>query len=223
MSRKPKGSGAKSPKKPASRPLPKSAKKPLPADRYLRSRCRKDYTDEFKVTALYALHLSGGNVNGTARRLGIPTPTLDSWAKGSRVPYLLKLQDEKRGDVARSIADNLWLLLAGIGDPSAVFKAPISQRATAFGILFDKLAMLVQDPRKVDTARVVESAPAAAAETKPDLSKLSFDEQYQLFRLLEKAGSHDGAAERTGPGELPGVPLSGVRGDGAEPGEPVSG
>jgi transposase-like protein len=206
-------------KKPRGRPPEKTAapkRKPAKTE----GRGNRQYTDDFRVTALYALHLNGNNVSGTARKLGIPMPTLEKWAKGSRVPYLLRLEKEKSGDAVLAIQQSLWLLLSGVADPAAVFKAPLSQRATAFGILFDKLAMLAADPRKLDTGRSAEPAPAAGPALNYDFSALAPSERYTILRLLEKA-SRGRDESATVPGGLPLLPQDVLPGDGAEPGQPV--
>ena len=94
------------------------------------------------VNAVHAVHASGGNVAGTAKKLGIPNATLDQWVKGKRVPYLLQLKNDKEGSVIDAASYGVWLLLGGVLDPAAILRAPLSQRATAFGIVFDKLRVL---------------------------------------------------------------------------------
>ena len=46
---------------------------------------RRNYSDREKGTALAALDSHLGNVEGTARELGIPGSTLEQWAKGQGV------------------------------------------------------------------------------------------------------------------------------------------
>lgn len=42
------------------------------------------YTADDRAFALRVLDMNGGNVARTAKELGIPRPTLDQWAKGTR-------------------------------------------------------------------------------------------------------------------------------------------
>ncbi len=44
------------------------------------------YSDEFKAEALELLERNGGNVNGTAKQLGISGGSLTSWVERAAVP-----------------------------------------------------------------------------------------------------------------------------------------
>ena len=56
---------------------------------------RRRYTDNERAAALTALAANCGNVERTARELGIPRKTLAQWARGQRYPEAAQMSHEK--------------------------------------------------------------------------------------------------------------------------------
>jgi transposase-like protein len=61
---------------------------------------RRRYTDDDRSSALAKLAENGGDVNRTARDLGIPETTLRQWANGSRHSEALQMSEGKKTELA---------------------------------------------------------------------------------------------------------------------------
>ena len=100
----------------------------------------KRYSDEERANALAALAANGGNVQRTARQLGIPHKTLDNWAKGVCHPEAAENGNNKKGDMADALEALAWKLISAM--PQKIKKASLAQVATAAGIAIDKMRLL---------------------------------------------------------------------------------
>lgn len=71
---------------------------------------RRRYSDDFRATALAMLAANGGNVDRTARVLGVPRKTLEMWQKGQNEPPAELCQIKKR-EVMEGIESAIWKLV----------------------------------------------------------------------------------------------------------------
>lgn len=104
------------------------------------------YTPAQKAAALAELELRHGNVNGTARALGIPQKTLEHWAKKTQAANLTT----KNIDYAELWAEKERLALQRLGElvPTASFR----DLAIFAGIAADKhLDHLLGRPKDKDS------------------------------------------------------------------------
>jgi hypothetical protein len=61
---------------------------------------RRRYSDEDRASALAALDANDGNLQRTARQVGLPRKTLAEWAKGRASPAVAELRHQKKGELA---------------------------------------------------------------------------------------------------------------------------
>ncbi len=101
---------------------------------------RRRYSDEERASAIVALSANGGNVEGTAKQLGIPPATLEHWAKGRRHPEARQLAEKKR----KPLADCLEALARKLAQamPAKMEGASLQQIAVSMGIAVDKMLLL---------------------------------------------------------------------------------
>lgn len=64
----------------------------------------RKYSDEEKAEALAVLVANGGNLNGTAKQLGINRHTLTYWAQGNVHPAVVEISAIKKDDLR-----DMWL------------------------------------------------------------------------------------------------------------------
>lgn len=107
-------------------------------------RVYKDYSAEFKYSALAALDLNGGNISATAVAYEVPYTTLYRWnqerkARGEEPSELVK---RKRGNLAAKLEDKIHSVVESI-TPEVIRKATLSQRSVFIGIGLDKLRILL--------------------------------------------------------------------------------
>ena len=100
----------------------------------------RQYSDEERANALAALAANGGNINRTAKQLGIPEKTLSNWANGKRHPESAQMGERKKGDMSDALEALAWKLLDAW--PKKIAKATLAQLATATGIAIDKMRLL---------------------------------------------------------------------------------
>lgn len=138
---------------------------------------KRRYSDSERATALAALAANGGNLDRTAKALGIPFTTLKQWADGTRHPEASQMSEQKKEDMAAALEEVAWKLLRSL--ESKIDTAPLSQAATSMGIAIDKARLLRGEPTTISEAT-----------THVDLSKLSDKELDDAERLaLKAAGS----------------------------------
>ena len=90
---------------------------------FSRPSIKTQYSDVFKAQALIALRVNNGNVQGTARKLGIPTDTLNDWANNRGVNQaVLEIQDGVKGPIADEFEKASRLYLQRAIDPEAIAK-----------------------------------------------------------------------------------------------------
>jgi hypothetical protein len=143
---------------------------------------RRRYSDEERANALAALAANGGNVDRTARQLGIPAKTLENWAKGDRHPESAEMGERKSGSMADALEGVAWKLLDAL--PGKVEKASLSHTATAMGIAIDKCRLLRGEPTAINRQEM------------DDLSDAELDERIRDLeaKLRDPAGREGGPA-----------------------------
>lgn len=110
---------------------------------------RRRYSDQDKATALASLAANGGNVNQTARDLGLPEPTLRSWARGRGVGVeIVDLQAHKKVDLADRLESIAHKLAGAI--PGKIDEGSLQQTATSLAILIDKMQLLRGRPTAIN-------------------------------------------------------------------------
>jgi transposase-like protein len=118
------------------------------------------YSNEQRAEALTLLKLNGGNIQATARRLGIPRGTLREWAAGRRPPSV-DVQDERLQEVAAKFEEVVLEVLDAL--KAKVNEASVSQLAIAAGISVDKICILRSRPLEIPAAPApVEEPPTPA-------------------------------------------------------------
>lgn len=115
---------------------------------------RRAYSDRQRAEAVAAVVANEGNVNLTARMLGIPQKTLDQWVKGTRAqndetPSLI---EAAKGDLADTCEQKVWLLIGGLTEDK-IEKAPVAQLTTGIGTLIDKMRLLREQPTGIHEQR----------------------------------------------------------------------
>lgn len=115
-----------------------------------KEKVRRYYSDEERANTLAALAANGGNVNLTAKQLGIPAKTIENWSKGKAHPDVAKLGEQKKGP----LADALEVVAFKIVDllPEKIPSATLQQAATSLGILVDKMQLLRNKPTEIQGA-----------------------------------------------------------------------
>lgn len=113
---------------------------------------KRSYSDVDKGAALAALDANNGNVNKTAREIGIPRITLKEWNDGRVNSNVLDIRQIKKGEIAERLDDATQLLLDVL--PQKLKDATLQQVATAIGILQDKAQLLKGEP--TERAEMIE-------------------------------------------------------------------
>lgn len=101
---------------------------------------RRRYSDDERASALAALAANKGNVELTARQLGMPVETLRCWARGTRHPESMQMRDEKKAPLADALEDLARKLAASM--LGKVDSASLPQQAVALGIACEKMQLL---------------------------------------------------------------------------------
>ncbi len=110
---------------------------------------RRQYTDEEKAEALAALDANAGNVARTARQIGIPRTTLQSWAnqRGTN-EGVTKLRHQKKGELADALEKLARKLIEVASEKIA--DATLQQVMTSVGIAIDKMQLLRNQPTAIE-------------------------------------------------------------------------
>lgn len=129
----------------------------------------KKYTEEDKAVALANLVVNNGNVQKTAKFMGIPETTLRKWKGGAGVNEdVAKKCDEKKEDLAdlfeQVVRDALGQL------PFTLESASYAQLITGAGIATDKMQLLRNKPTVITD----------------DLSSVTDDELDRRIAALER-------------------------------------
>jgi transposase-like protein len=134
---------------------------------------RNRYSDEDRLAALAALKANAGNIEKTAREVGVKPTTLRQWRDGTRHPEAAQMSEEKAPEFAARL-DRFAADVLRLTTDDDIKAAPLSQRFTALGIAIDK-------------ARLLRGESTANLNIRPDLSKLTDDDLDTLDRLAALA------------------------------------
>lgn len=109
---------------------------------------KRQYSDNDKATALSILDANGGNVNQTAKQIGIPRKTLEMWANNRHLSAdVADIRQEKKASLAekfQELADKLVDdLIRRVGEGKFV------EQATAAAIAVDKMQLLKGAPTAI--------------------------------------------------------------------------
>ena len=121
-----------------------------------RAEAYRDYPLELKTSVVAAIEANGGNVLATARLFNLPRDTVNYWWKNSE--RFVQIQQQNPGYVA-SIADKCESIahnLADSIDSHDLSIVPLGQKATALGIVIDKMQLLRGEPTSISTSAMSE-------------------------------------------------------------------
>ena len=103
-----------------------------------RGKATSDETIEL-IKATYAMN---GNARETARVLGVPEATVRKHIAPDVKDEFAQVRAEKRVDIIAKAAGVQIALLDAMIDPDALKKASLQEKATAFGIVTDKIQLM---------------------------------------------------------------------------------
>ncbi len=110
---------------------------------------KRSYSDEEKASALAALAANGGNVQLTARQVGVPRKTLEVWSKGNCCsPAVANIRHQKTEDLADRLEDLAHQLANAI--PGKIPTADLKQLSVSLGIAVDKMRLLREQPTSIE-------------------------------------------------------------------------
>jgi transposase-like protein len=101
---------------------------------------KRVYSDEDRANALAALAANGGNIEQTARQLGLPRKTVSNWASGNRHPEAAHLGRRKKKDLADALEAVAWKIAGALA--RKINAASLSSAAIALGICIEKMRLL---------------------------------------------------------------------------------
>jgi hypothetical protein len=147
----------------------------------LKTRKRKSgrayYDDDERAAILAAVDANGGNVQGTAKLLGVPMSTIACWKAGHRCPEALQLRNEKRNQMADALEEIVWAILAQM--PAKIEAAPLNHLSTSAGILIDKTRLLREQATAISDVHQTTAT--------IDVTKLTPEEREYLIELHDRA------------------------------------
>ncbi len=106
-----------------------------------------DYSIERKAEVLALVEANAGNIDRTARETGIPHQTIRFWQANKQ--RFSNLQTQKQLDLSDIAEANARLLGQSIANHD-LEQAPLGQKATAFGIMVDKMQLLRNLPTLIN-------------------------------------------------------------------------
>lgn len=116
----------------------------------LTARAYQDYSAERKAEVLALITAHGGNVAQVANLTGIAHQTIRRWVAAA--DRYSTLQTEKQIDLAQKLENNAHKLANSIGEHDLSI-VPLASKATALGIMVDKMQLLRGEPTSI-TANV---------------------------------------------------------------------
>ncbi len=106
----------------------------------------QDYSIARKAEVIELVNLNGGNVLQTARETGIPHQTIRVWLQTP--DRFTELQNRTQKELDVKLNKTVHKLIDSISDHDLT-DVPLSQKSTAFGIVFDKLQLLRGQPTSI--------------------------------------------------------------------------
>lgn len=110
----------------------------------------KDYSAERKAEVLALVTANGGNVARVAKETGIAHQTIFNWLKQAQ--RYSHLEQRKQTELAQKLENNAHMLADSIADHDLSI-VPLASKATALGIMVDKMQLLRGEPTSI-TANV---------------------------------------------------------------------
>lgn len=132
---------------------------------------RRRYSDDDRAAARAALAANGGNVERTARELGIPRGTLQRWANGQRHPEAAASVSPKKGELADRLEAVAHALVDDLARPEKITGASLPQVATALGIAVDKMRLLREQPTAITGKQLSDDERARRVAALLDLAR----------------------------------------------------
>jgi transposase-like protein len=114
----------------------------------------KDYSAERKAEILAQVTAHGGNVAQVARLTDIPHQTIRSWLE--QADRYSELQTQKQTDLAQKLENNAHKLADSIAEHDLTI-VPLQSKATALGIMVDKMQLLRGQPTSIHEERTIDS------------------------------------------------------------------
>jgi hypothetical protein len=109
---------------------------------------RRRYTDEDRSTALVVLAANGGNIERTARELGIPRTTLQRWDQGTAHPEAAANAAPKKEALANLLEGLVYDALGVL--PGNLASANARQLMTIAAVAVDKMLLLRGLPTQIN-------------------------------------------------------------------------
>ncbi len=108
------------------------------------SRPYTDYTLEYKQAAVAQYHANEGNLKRTATELNLPVPTLRYWIHSGveLKPQNIEAIDSKLEKTGHKLIDSIY--------NHDLENATLQAKATAFGIVIDKMQLLRGQPTTIN-------------------------------------------------------------------------
>lgn len=107
------------------------------------ARERRQHSDQFKAEALAALDANGGNVNRTAKQVGVSRTTLIGWKNGLYMhPDVSDIRQEKKQSLADRLEAIAHRALDGLLEDDPKGFGSFKDRLTGVGIAIDKVRLL---------------------------------------------------------------------------------
>jgi transposase-like protein len=119
-----------------------------------RPKVYRDYSPEFKAEVLAAVNANAGNVLRTANEYSIDESVIRRWLP--QAERYRQLSDQKIIDLAQKAENNAHLLADSIYNHD-LDTASLSQKATAMGIMVDKMQLLRSQPTQITANVNIES------------------------------------------------------------------
>lgn len=121
-----------------------------PAILRARAAAYKDYSAERKAEVLALVTAHNGNVAQVSRLTEIPDQTIRGWLE--QADRYREVRSEKQSDLAQKLENNAHRLANSIADHDLSI-VPLASKATALGIMVDKMQLLRGEPTSI-TANV---------------------------------------------------------------------
>lgn len=164
-----------------------------------RKKSRRRYSDDFRATALAGLAAKGGNVDRTAKALGIPAKTLEHWSKGVN-PVPANLGEQKKEELAEAMESFIRRLI-GV-DLEKFEQMNFRDFGITLGIATDKYLALRGQPNTI--SKVVD-----ARENVIDPSKMTPAQRKALVAFLDEMDTDQMVKYDPQPGDPDYVPVFG--------------
>jgi transposase-like protein len=101
---------------------------------------KRRYSDDERAACLAALAANGGNVERTAREVGVPKTTLQQWATGARHPEATQMSETKKPELA-DLFEDLARKALGVSR-RGIRSLKADKAAVVAGIATDKMRLL---------------------------------------------------------------------------------